>query len=120
MGKTSNCDQVAVHSSISLLQERFKQLQKVKKKRQEKQLLKLLSTTADDHLMHFDHLQPYYNNKLYFQSQKNMFFSPHNNIPKPSSSQFSLSLWPETTLVVRSPQLKLDKSYSDVDTSLHL
>ncbi|OIT03170.1 hypothetical protein A4A49_11175 [Nicotiana attenuata] len=114
MGKTSSSDQVAVHSSISLLQERFKQLQKVKKKRQEKQLLKMLSITADDHL------QPYNIDKLYFQSEKNKYFLPDNNISKVSSSQVSLSLWPETTLVVKSPQLKLDNSYSDVDTSLHL
>ncbi|TMW80982.1 hypothetical protein EJD97_013070 [Solanum chilense] len=105
-----------VKSSISLLQERFKQLQKIKKMRQEKELLKNM-------LMHFDHhdVELYNNNKFYFHSELNMV-SPINN--DKSSSRFSLSLWPDIksrNFVRSTPKLiKRDNSHSDVDTSLHL
>ncbi|KAG5607986.1 hypothetical protein H5410_029478 [Solanum commersonii] len=116
MVKSTTSDQMEVKSSISLLQERFKQLQKIKKMRQEKELLKNM-------LMHFDHhdVESYNNNKLYFHSELNMV-SPINN--DKSSSRFSLSLWPDikSRNIVRStPKLKCDyNSHSDVDTSLHL
>lgn len=116
MVKSTTSDQMEVKSSISLLQERFKQLQKIKKMRQEKELLKNM-------LMHFDHhdVESYNNNKFYFHSELNMV-SPINN--DKSSSRFSLSLWPDikSRNIVRStPKLKRDyNSHSDVDTSLHL
>ncbi|KAM3283490.1 hypothetical protein P3S67_027135 [Capsicum chacoense] len=118
-------------SSIALLQERFKQLERVKEMRQEKELLKMMLLHSYDPSIsmqmhdnnidrdhHHYHHQPLYNNKL---------FSPQN---RESSSQLSLSLWPE----VHSPTLdksrvsnttnltkvKFDGSHSDVDTSLHL
>jgi len=116
MVKYTTSDQMEVKSSISLLQERFKQLQKIKKMRQEKELLKNM-------LMHFAHhdVESYNNNKFYFHSELNMV-SPKNN--DKSSSRFSLSLWPDikSRNIVRStPKLKRDyNSHSDVDTSLHL
>lgn len=115
MVRSTTSDQMEVKSSISLLQERFKQLQKIKKMRQEKELLKNM-------LMHFDHhdVESYNNNKFYFHSELNMIF-PQNN--DKSSSRFSLSLWPdiESRNIVRStPKVKRDNSHSDVDTSLHL
>lgn len=109
--------QMQVKSSISLLQERFKQLQKIKKMRQEKELLKNM-------LMHFDHHDhmesSYNNNKFYFHSELNTISSQNNH--KSLSSHFTLSLWPDikSQNVLRSSKLKRDNSHSDVDTSLHL
>lgn len=95
---TTTSDQMKVKSSISLLQDRFKHLQKMKKKRQEKELLKNM-------LMHFDqnHDVELYNNniKFYFHSELNL-----NNI-----------LWPDINYVRSTPELKC---HNDVDTSLHL
>lgn len=110
MVKNTTSDQMEVKSSISLLQERFKQLQKIKKMRQEKELLKNM-------LMHFDH----HDNRFYFHSELNMVSPIYND---KSSSRFSLSLWPDIksrNFVRSTPKLiKRDDSHSDVDTSLHL
>lgn len=46
MGR-ENSDQAVVHSSIALLQERFRQLQRVKEMREERELLRLFSSSSD-------------------------------------------------------------------------
>ncbi|MED6114433.1 hypothetical protein PIB30_080162 [Stylosanthes scabra] len=48
MGRQDN-DPTIVNSSIALLQERFRQLEKVKEKREGKELLKLLSSSSETH-----------------------------------------------------------------------
>lgn len=113
---------MAICSSIALLQERFKQLERVKEIRQEKELLKMLSNSYDQPCitmqMHNNidhHYQPLNNNKLSSQQ---------------SASQLSLSLWPEihpptldksrVSNTTNSTKNKFDALHSDVDTSLHL
>ncbi|KAG5574406.1 hypothetical protein H5410_054540 [Solanum commersonii] len=123
---------MVICSSIALLQERFKQLERVKEMRQEKELLKMLSHSYDQYHHpsitmpmhnnidrdHHHHYQPLNNNKL---------FSPQ----KPeSSSHLSLSLWPEihsqsldksrVSNTTNLTKIKFDGLHSDVDTSLHL
>ncbi|WMV53006.1 hypothetical protein MTR67_046391 [Solanum verrucosum] len=105
---------MVICSSIALLQERFKQLERVKEMRQEKELLKMLSHRPMHNNInrdHHHHYQPLKNNKL---------FSPQKH---ESSSQLSLSLWPEIhsqSLDKSRTKIKFDGLHSDVDTSLHL
>ncbi|KAL3355059.1 hypothetical protein AABB24_019245 [Solanum stoloniferum] len=123
---------MVICSSIALLQERFKQLERVKEMRQEKELLKMLSHSYDQYhhpsitmpmhnninRNHHHHYQPLKNNKL---------FSPQKH---ESSSQLSLSLWPEihsqsldksrVSNTTNLTKIKFDGLHSDVDTSLHL
>ncbi|CAI0433009.1 unnamed protein product [Linum tenue] len=47
MGRQIGDSSTMVNSSIALLQERFKELQRVKEKRQEKELLKLFSESSE-------------------------------------------------------------------------
>lgn len=136
---------IVIQSSIALLQERFRQLQKVKEMREERQILKLLtepnnkvlSPTASPLSSHCEPLG---------------FFVHHpeamvNNIYPTCSSppQLSLSLWPSpqsncshlrcveapalvtslwpvesTSLRVSSTKYRDYDHFDDVDTSLHL
>ncbi|KAF5728455.1 hypothetical protein HS088_TW21G00602 [Tripterygium wilfordii] len=43
MGSSKGCDSTFVHSSIALLQERFRRLEKAKEMRQHRELLRLIS-----------------------------------------------------------------------------
>ncbi|CAK7349108.1 unnamed protein product [Dovyalis caffra] len=132
MGR-QNGDATAVNSSIALLQERFRELQRIREKRQEKEILKLFSSPESDQrvapTMHFD--QPAC--KLTFQPDQ---------MNRPSTSQDSLlslglnsqsnnmhpdframkttpsSLWPNSTGNSASSSRNFENS--DVDTSLHL
>ncbi|CAA3030684.1 Hypothetical predicted protein [Olea europaea subsp. europaea] len=121
-------------SSIALLQERFRQLEKMKEMRQEKELLRILSESESRHGYPFMHYEPV--NKSCFSSKLLMF------APKPDC-QLSLSLFPDTVQIksssfrgvevprgtiswlvdtpsTSSSSIKIDNSDSDIDTSLHL
>ncbi|OMP05866.1 hypothetical protein COLO4_08493 [Corchorus olitorius] len=125
-----------VSSSIALLQERFRQLQKVRERREEKELLKLFSeservvvSSSSTPTMRYD--QP---NRLPFQSDQ--LIQPYRQPLQDSlslglnSSQSwqtdyramaipdSTSLWPNTAATSSTTSKNFD--YSDVDTSLHL
>ncbi|KAK7386043.1 hypothetical protein VNO78_32104 [Psophocarpus tetragonolobus] len=125
MGRQGN-DPTTVNSSIALLQERFRQLEKVKERREGKQLLKLLSSeTTSPTIMHNptspnSQSQP----RLVLPHTPNLHDSlslglnltnkqaDHNTMnmkPPPSSN-----LWPQGA----STSINFD--ISDVDTSLHL
>ncbi|MED6157114.1 hypothetical protein PIB30_020270 [Stylosanthes scabra] len=125
-----------MHSSIALLQERFRELQRVKEMREERELLKMMLNT--------DHQPP---NKQYLMSSNSinhpasmmmtcyyepttrLFFHPELiaipscRLPSPSPSPppppalVSLSLWPTS-----SPQLQDDnkkKTSAEVKQCLH-
>lgn len=118
-------------SSIALLQERFRQLQRVKEIREEKELIMKMLFVADHH--HHHHQiniinKQYFNVKPtmnYYDSASRLFYSP----PQP---QVSLTLWPTSKTSFEEdyksfdePQLTLNSkvkeySVSDIDTSLHL
>ncbi|KAK7320275.1 hypothetical protein VNO77_29605 [Canavalia gladiata] len=122
MGRRDN-DPTTVNSSIALLQERFRQLEKVKERREGKQLLKLLSsenTSSMRNLASQNSQQP----RLMLPHRPTLHDSlslglnlttkqgdhHHNSIKSPPSS----NLWPQPA----STSTNFDTS--DVDTSLHL
>ena len=123
MGRQS-CDPAIIHSSIALLQERFRQLERAKEMRQQRELLKLFSEA--------DHVQ----SAMAFESSK--LLHSELNLPPRQPIQASLSFQPtmqtehndllvNTTPVVAnlcSTDSVMNLTYnfdeSDVDTSLHL
>jgi hypothetical protein len=99
MGR-ENHDPTIVHSSIALLQERFRQLERVKEMREERELKKMLNETKQFNSNNT--ITPSYD---YDQSTR-LFSSNHELIiPSRSSSSssppphVSLSLWPTTSEV---------------------
>ena len=126
MGRQSG-DATKVSSSIALLQERFRQLQKVKERREEKELMKMLSES--ERVSPKGHFDP---SNFPLQSNLNLPHRPTHQDQSLSlgldlqskqsdlcalSSQPLTSLWPNTTATASS-----SKSFdnSDIDTSLHL
>ncbi|XVF21125.1 hypothetical protein REPUB_Repub12eG0063700 [Reevesia pubescens] len=119
-------DPTMVSSSIALLQERFRQLQKVREKREEKELLKLFAES--------ERARPtmrYEPNRLSFQPE---MIQPYRQPPQDSLSlglnsqrrqidfravaiPASTCLWPN--VVAPSSTSKSFENF-DVDTSLHL
>ncbi|KAF8031829.1 hypothetical protein BT93_D0902 [Corymbia citriodora subsp. variegata] len=146
MGIGESNDPIVIQSSIALLQERFRQLQKVKEMREERQILKLLTEPNNKALSPTasppppSHCEPL---GFFFHHPEVMM----NNIYPTSSSppQLSLSLWPSsrsnyshlrfveapalvaslwpvetTSLRVSSTKYRDYGHFDDVDTSLHL
>ncbi|KAL3521835.1 hypothetical protein ACH5RR_014669 [Cinchona calisaya] len=137
-------DQAALHSSITLLQERFKQLQKIREMRQERELLRLLSDIQERRTSSYSSSSIVHS----YQPSASLFCNSQVNIHQKPSSQLALSLWPDshmkhdnfggleysaaqdnkssglcgTALGNASSVLNKfdDSSSSDVDTSLHL
>ncbi|XP_022759858.1 uncharacterized protein LOC111306214 [Durio zibethinus] len=119
-------DPTMVSSSIALLQERFRQLQKVREKREKKELLKLFSESG-----RASPTMRYEPNRMSFQPEVILPYRP------PHQESFSLglnshsrqtdframaiptatSLWPNSA-ATSSTSKNLENS--DVDTSLHL
>ena len=125
MGRQSN-DPTMVSSSIALLQERFRQLEKVKERREEKELLKLFAET--ERIMPATHFEP---SKLSFQPE---MITPHRSTLQDSPSlglnlqtkqaDFQAmkmptlpNLWPNGAAMASTSR---SFENSDVDTSLHL
>ncbi|KAF5728530.1 hypothetical protein HS088_TW21G00678 [Tripterygium wilfordii] len=84
MGIREAQEAVVLQSSIALLQERFRELHRVKKEREERELLKMLMMLPDDH--HHNH-EPL---EFTLFSQPERVLLP----PKPPPLMLSLSLWP--------------------------
>ncbi|KAJ6329526.1 hypothetical protein OIU77_011075 [Salix suchowensis] len=137
MGR-QNGDAAVVNSSIALLQERFRELQRIREKRQEKEILKLFASSESDQrvasAVHFD--EPA--SKLTFQPDQVIL---PNRPSTPQDSLLSLglnsqsnnkhpdframkgtpsSLWPHSTGSSSSSSSSRNFENSDVDTSLHL
>lgn len=116
MGRQDN-DPTMVNSSIALLQERFRQLEKVKERREGKQLVRLLSSqnnTIQQRLVDPNHRPLYDHDSLSLGLNLTNKQSDHQNNMKLSSS--SLSPWSQG----ESSTSRNFDNYSDVDTSLHL
>ena len=135
MGRESH-DPTSFHSSIALLQERFRQLQRVKEMREERELQKMLNEPK----------QFTSNSTLTYHNSNTSSILSHPELIMPSSSppHVSLSLWPTSQGKqedYRSPQTPVSMNYahsqslqlswknvydcdsgadSGVDTSLHL
>ncbi|XP_062086825.1 uncharacterized protein LOC133793505 [Humulus lupulus] len=84
-----------VHSSIALLQERFRELQRVKEMREEKELLRMLSEPKNSTYKQFDmkSLTLTSQSQYYYEPAK-LFFQPDLVPQQTPTPQVSLSLWP--------------------------
>ncbi|KAL5794281.1 hypothetical protein ACOSP7_002875 [Xanthoceras sorbifolium] len=119
-------DSTIVNSSIALLQERFRQLERVREKREEKETLKLFNES--------DRVSParrYESNKLSFQPEMILPHRPPLQEPlslgldshgkhadfRAMTTPSSTSLWPSSP---HGPSTSRNFDFSDVDTSLHL
>ncbi|KAF6149586.1 hypothetical protein GIB67_011195 [Kingdonia uniflora] len=117
-----NSDPTVIHSSIALLQERFRQLHRVKQMREERELLKLFSKT--ERIM--PTIRSYEQSRVFSQPEPSLQCSLSLR-PEPQGkygdyqafdTPLLMSLWPtDRGVVVRSSKTFDD---SDVDTSLHL
>ena len=127
MGREGNGnDPIALHSSIALLQERFRQLQRVKEMREERELL--MKNLGD---------QGRFSPAIHCQSSR-LSSHPELSFPSPPPPEVTLSLWPsmqqikhssfqgdENPLLKRRELASLNRFHEpdsdcDVDTSLHL
>lgn len=95
MGRESH-DPSVVNSSIALLQERFRQLQRVKEMREERELMK----------MHTAPKQQFNSNiptVTYDYESTRLFSHPELIVPSRSPPHVSLSLWPTSQSSVQTP-----------------
>ncbi|ESR60994.1 hypothetical protein KPL70_003973 [Citrus sinensis] len=128
MGRQSG-DSTAVSSSIALLQERFRQLEREREKREEKDLLKLFSDSDQAALaMRFDRNKPSFPQETILPHSHRPALEDHSLSLGLSSqgkhadfqattSPASASLWPNGAAT---PSTSRNFDHSDVDTSLHL
>ncbi|XP_058198451.1 uncharacterized protein LOC131313972 [Rhododendron vialii] len=139
MGMESS-DQVVIHSSIALLQERFKRLRRVKEMRQRKEMLRKLWESEN----YSNHSSNNPTETTHFKPSTKCFFEKDQTVlnPPPRHS-VSLSLWPSSEIKhnsfrgvdikpelvkswltdkpsLRAPPSRFKGSDSEVDTSLHL
>lgn len=121
MGRQSD---PAVHSSIALLQERFKQLQRVKEMRQEREVLRLLSEAERiNPATPYEVSQTFFHSELILQSRRPLQVSLYRE-----SSMQSMHTQQQVieTPVLSNLQPRVTAIHastfndSDVDTSLHL
>ncbi|PIA58188.1 hypothetical protein AQUCO_00500250v1 [Aquilegia coerulea] len=128
MGRENSEPTVVMHSSIALLQERFRQLQRVKEMREERELLKLFSeserlspTICCETTRQFFHTE----STIHPQTSKHSslsYFHPESQEGKYGHSQavntpLLMSLWPTDRSIVRASNTLDD---AEVDTTLHL
>nr|XP_004486548.1 uncharacterized protein LOC101500259 [Cicer arietinum] len=101
MGR-ENHDTTIVHSSIQLLQERFRQLERVKEMREKRELKKMLNEPKQQQLINSNNIitttPTYESTRLFFSSNNDELI---NNPSRSSSSppHVSLSLWPTSSQV---------------------
>ncbi|KAE8125416.1 hypothetical protein FH972_020226 [Carpinus fangiana] len=109
MGRLS-CDAPVMLSSIVLLQERFRQLQRAKEMREARELLRLLSEPERvKPAMHYDP------NRLFFHSELIHSSSKHTDL-QIKETPFLANLGSTESVMDRTNNF----DDSDVDTSLHL
>lgn len=122
MGRESS-DPTMASSSIALLQERFRQLQKVKERREEQQILKMLSET--------DHHHQRVGSTRHFEPTSSISPADHSlslglNVHArqvdhcATKTQPSTISWPNNTTAASAASASKCFDNSDLDTSLHL
>ncbi|EEF29345.1 uncharacterized protein LOC112536879 [Ricinus communis] len=124
MGR-QNCDPTSIHSSIALLQERFRQLERAKEMRQQRELLRLFSEAEQvKPPKAFEQSRPFFHSELVLPLgqplQDSLYLQPNmqnrhaelqiNETPN------SVDLWSKNTVM----HITNNFDESDVDTSLHL
>lgn len=124
MGRESS-DPTVVSSSIALLQERFRQLQKVKERREEQQLLKMLSET-DHHHQRVGSIRHFESDMARPSSPADHSLSLGLNLQTRQvdhcamKTQPSTISWPNNTTAASAASASKSFDNSDLDTSLHL
>lgn len=122
-------------SSIALLQERFRQLERVKEMREQREHMRLLAEPKhEQHDLHLNLTNPTTNMHYYDQQPSRLFFHSELVFQPRSPPQVSLSIWPPShskhagyttessgaaTLSLRSSWLPNDHTPSSVLTSLN-
>ncbi|XP_024021947.1 uncharacterized protein LOC112091765 [Morus notabilis] len=128
---TKSCDGTAHHSSIALLQERFRQLQRAKEMRKEKELLRLFSESERTSnptkryeptgLFFFSesvpphHRPPSHQGSIYVQQN---FQGKHGNFQGNETNPIFANMTSTSGAAMNNRTYSFDDS--DVDTSLHL
>ncbi|GAV59876.1 hypothetical protein CFOL_v3_03407 [Cephalotus follicularis] len=132
MGREINCnDPIVIHSSIALLQERFRQLQRVKEMREERELTRLLAEPKQfNPIMHYEPSRSTYFHFLPPRSPRHghapVSLWPYFHQSRHADFQFKdtpllISLRSKETPSVHASTNKFDnRDFDDVDTSLHL
>ncbi|CAN1121113.1 hypothetical protein LINPERPRIM_LOCUS1988 [Linum perenne] len=136
MGRHVGDSSTMVNSSIALLQERFKELQRVKEKRQEKELLKLFSESSERHINTASPPTPSSSSSPSPSSSKHFdpssyddhmsIFLNHRSTPSPPRPLIrgvknnQASLWASSRASSPSSSSRTSFGHSDVDTSLRL
>ncbi|CAI9292464.1 unnamed protein product [Lactuca saligna] len=88
-------DHKAICSSIAMLQERFRQLEKLKEMREERELLKLISVSSNNHQCNSYYDQQYSLSSNFYEPSKYILHSEVIFPTQPLDSQLlSLTLWP--------------------------
>ncbi|KAL9669763.1 hypothetical protein QQ045_007312 [Rhodiola kirilowii] len=105
-------DPTVCHSSIALLQERFRRLERAKEMREERELFRLLSET-----LKVNHPTCYY--EQFFQVESYGQQAPQTTLKLQPCLLF-MRKNAENKDTVMQRQIVSDDEYSDVDTSLHL
>ncbi|KAF9590402.1 hypothetical protein IFM89_034195 [Coptis chinensis] len=127
MGR-QNSESTVTLSSIALLQERFRELQRVKKMREERELLKLFSESerVDPELtMHYEPTRPFFHPELTISpgtyNRVSPCLQPESQRKYPRfeavDTPLLMSLWPTDRCIMRASSTFDD---TEVDTSLHL
>ncbi|WCJ33048.1 hypothetical protein M5689_014434 [Euphorbia peplus] len=128
MGR-QNCESTAVHSSIALLQERFRQLERAKEMRQKRELLRMFSE-AEQQVKPATKAYEYESSRPFFHSE--LILSPTEQLQGSRYPETSLrnkqtdlqntettnleNLWSKNTAM----QITNNVDEPDIDTSLHL
>ncbi|KAI5670845.1 hypothetical protein M9H77_11209 [Catharanthus roseus] len=87
--------QTTLHSSIALLQERFRQLEKIREMRQEKELMNVSSSVSYSNKPHNNYPYNFYHSSSFFSNSEEVIFEQK----PPNNSQLGLSLWPENSQI---------------------
>ncbi|KDP39245.1 hypothetical protein JCGZ_01002 [Jatropha curcas] len=124
MGR-QNCDPTVIHSSIALLQERFRQLEKAKEMRQQRELLRLFSEAEQvQSAKDYEPSRPFFHSELTLSPgqplQGSLYVQPnmenkYTDLPVNETPNL-VNLWSKNTVMHNINNF----DESDVDTSLHL
>ncbi|CAM8921417.1 unnamed protein product [Rhodiola kirilowii] len=140
MGATES-DPVIIRSSIALLQERFKQLHREKRRREERELLRLFSDSPPPASFNASQSTAHYND--YTNKRRRLFHTEFLLTDDKKPPKVPLSLWPSSSIncqtaywdaeapVAKKKQTQdrlalcdlssfMGSFETDVDTSLHL
>ncbi|KAJ9153887.1 hypothetical protein P3X46_027275 [Hevea brasiliensis] len=124
MGR-QNCDPTIMHSSIALLQERFRQVEKAKEMRQQRQLLRLLSEAEQvKSAKAYEPSRPFFHSELTHSPgqplQGPVYLQPNTENEHTHLQINETANWANLRSKNTVTHIANNFDESDVDTSLHL